>query len=127
MIVFLDRNLGKSVPCALQKVRSDVVAYHQIYDDPMVDDTDLTPFAASCDWTFVTRDKRIERRPAEVAAIRSSAAKCIVLSQGAPMTKWDILHRLVCGWEEIESIVDTRVGPFILKVQYGGRLKLVAL
>lgn len=75
----------------------------------------------------MTRDKKIERRPSELDAIRASGAKCVVLSQSAAMNKWDILHRIVCGWDEITAMVDNRDGPFILKVQFGGRLKLVVL
>lgn len=123
MTPFFDRNFGTRVPRAIRLVGKDV-RYHDDEKFPQdTPDSDLIQDVARRGWPLVTRDKRIRRRLAEVNAIRSANAKCVVLSQRAAMTSWDLLHRVVCSWDEIEHIVDNTPGPFILSVYKNGSLR----
>jgi predicted nuclease of predicted toxin-antitoxin system len=113
--------MGTSVPAALDIVGKNVRWHDVVFAGRAATDPEIIQAVAQNGWVLVTRDKRIERRPAEIKAIKDSAAKCIVLIQRVNLTRWDMLQRLVCSWEEIEGIVDSIVGPFILKLYRRGR------
>lgn len=126
MTPFFDRNLGTRLPTALRLV-GQVLHYHDEVFPQTAVDTEIIARVAHEDWVLVTRDKKIRRRPAEVAAIRTSGAKCVVFAQRATMTTWPLMKRLVCSWEDIESIVDGALGPLIVSVYHDGRTKILHL
>lgn len=125
MIPFFDRNVGTSVPGALRLVRKDVRVHDEVFGEQKVPDTAIIPRTAQEGWVLITRDKKMHRRPAELDAIRSSRARCVVLVQRKNLTRWDMLRRLVCSWDEIEGLVEGSAGPLILKLYARGRPKKV--
>ena len=126
MTPFFDRNFGSRVPRAIRLAGQEIRLHDEEcrQDTP---DTEIIPLTAQNDWVLVTRDKKLRKRPAEVEAIRSAAAKCVVLAQRAQMNAWDLLQRVVCSWSDIEQIVDNSPGPFILNVYKDGRLSRIDL
>ena len=127
MIPFFDRNFGTRVPRAIRLVGRDIRYHDEEFAAQDTPDTDIIPNVARNGWVMLTRDKKIRRRPAEVAAIRMARAKCVVLAQRSALNAWGLLHRVVCSWEDIETIVDRSSGPFILNVYKDGRLRKVDL
>src|SRR5688500_16960338 len=69
-----------------------------------VDDKDWIPIVASFGWTIISRDTHIEKRPAEMAAVRDNGAKPITLSSAEKLDVWRQLEILMCNWRTIERL-----------------------
>jgi hypothetical protein len=70
------------------------------------------PRVASLGWLIITRDSRIARNRAEIAAVRDSGARMVALAGPEAVGTWAQLETLCCQWRAIEHQVD-RPGPFI--------------
>ncbi|MCC2592000.1 hypothetical protein LKO27_00960 [Tessaracoccus sp. OS52] len=64
---------------------------------------------------IITRDKRIQDRPMEIAAVRDYGARMVNLSSPDATTKWGQLEVLMSRWRDIERLSD-RAGPFIVSM-----------
>ena len=60
-------------------------------------------------------DTRIQRRPAEVAAVKSSGAKLFAIASDEKLDTWRQLEILMCNWRAIGRLAETP-GPFIYRV-----------
>ena len=78
-------------------------------------DVDWIPPVAAEGWIAVTRDARIQHRPAELAAVRDHAARLVNLDSADAGTKWGQLEVFMTRWRRIEALLE-RPGPFILSV-----------
>ncbi len=57
-----------------------------------VDDDVWIPIVAARGWSIITRDKAIQRRPAEIEAVRDSGAKMFALTSREQLSVWDQLE-----------------------------------
>lgn len=80
-----------------------------------VDDDVWIPIVASRGWGIITRDKAIQRRPAEIEAVRDSGAKMFALTSREQLSVWDQLEIVLSRWRDIERLADDP-GPYIYAV-----------
>ena len=73
------------------------------------------PIVAEQGWLIVTRDSAIQRRRAEVAAVRENGARMVALAGADAIGKWDQLEVLMVNWRRIQAWAD-QPGPFIYSV-----------
>ncbi len=79
---------------------------------PATADPVWIPEVARRGWVVITRDNRINRRPAEVAAVRDHAACLVALAGPDARTTWDQLEIVMTQWRQIEALHGLP-GPFI--------------
>ena len=70
------------------------------------------PQVASLGWLIITRDSRIARNRAEIAAVRDSGARMVALAGPEAAGTWAQLEALCCQWRALERRLD-EPGPFI--------------
>lgn len=80
--------------------------------NPATKDDVWIPEVASRSWLIITRDSRIQRHPAEMAAVRANAARMVALTGDQARGTWQQLEVLIRHWRAIEALA-TRPGPFI--------------
>ena len=80
-----------------------------------IDDDDWIPIVAAQGWGIISRDTRIERRPAEVAAVKDNGAKLFAITSEEKLDTWRQLEVLMCNWRAIDRLAETP-GPFIYRV-----------
>ena len=73
-------------------------------------DDQWIPTVTRQQWLIITRDKRIQDRPMEIAAVRDYGARMVNLSSPDATTKWGQLEVLMSRWRDIERLSD-RAGP----------------
>jgi hypothetical protein len=59
-----------------------------------------------------TRDRRIERRPAERQAVSNYSVKLFAITSPEQLDKWRQLESVMSRWREIERLA-AELGPFI--------------
>jgi hypothetical protein len=79
---------------------------------PKAKDHEWIPVVAAAGWLIVTRDRHIQRRPAQLQAVAESGAKMIALEPADAGTTWAQLELVMMQWRNIEAKVD-EPGPFI--------------
>jgi hypothetical protein len=89
-------------------------------------DPQWIPFVAQKRWLIVTRDSNIQRRRAEVAAVRDNGARMVAIAGSDARGTWEQLEVLVVNWRRIQSWAD-EPGPFIYSVTRTGTPRLVDL
>lgn len=77
-----------------------------------VPDTVWIPEVAREGWVIITRDGKIARRRAELAAVRDSSARMVALSGREALTVWDQLVIVAARWDDLERLT-IEPGPFI--------------
>lgn len=83
-------------------------------------DADWIPVAARNDWVVILRDKRIQRRPAELAALAANPLRVLVLTSAGQLGVWEQLRVLLRYWDRIEELVETEPGPWLCAVTKNG-------
>jgi PIN like domain len=66
----------------------------------------------SVGWLIITRDSRIARNRAEIAAVRDSEARIVALAGPEAVGTWAQLETLCCQWRAIGRRLDD-ASPFI--------------
>lgn len=79
---------------------------------PGTPDTVWIPQVAAEKWVVITRDRQIEQRTAEKAAIRAAGGRHVALTSRGNLNKFEILEAVICQWRKIEELCDLP-GPFI--------------
>lgn len=79
---------------------------------PQTKDAQWIPQVTSNDWVVITRDRHIQHRPAERAALISASARHVTLDAGKQLDRWGQLEIVVTQWRAIERLVDLP-GPWI--------------
>ena len=115
---FLDRTLGRRIVAAgLRDLGWSVVTHHELFGDrdQDVDDVEWIDECSRRGSPVLSNDKRIRYRPAEIAAIRSSAVRIFVLSSGSLKAEQqvELLHR---HRDEILELAALK-GPLLCSVQ----------
>lgn len=110
----IDRSLGRKVLAqALADVGASVRTLADVYGkrEERVPDEEWLARAGAESWVVLTKDARIRYRPAELEAIRISAAKVFVVT-GKRLTGEEIAARVVQNLHRIEQAAGKR-GPFV--------------
>jgi uncharacterized protein with PIN domain len=79
---------------------------------PAVRDEEWIPVVSRQGWLIITRDRRIQDRPAEVSAVRDHDARRVALSSIEARSTFQQLEIVMSRWRDIENSL-TRPGPFI--------------
>lgn len=77
-----------------------------------VPDEEWIPVVAGRGWTIITRDQRIERRPAERASVIANSARVVAITSKEKLTVWHQLEIVMTRWRDIERVADVP-GPSI--------------
>jgi hypothetical protein len=80
-----------------------------------VDDDVWIAIVAARGWSIITRDKAIQRRPAEIKAVRDSGAKMFALTSREQLSVWDQLEIMMSRWRDIDRL-SGEPGPFIYAI-----------
>lgn len=124
MILFIDRDLGKRLGRALRTVGVTVTLHIDRYpnaDAETVPDREWIVEAARRGETLITRDGRIRRTSAELAAVVAAGARCFVLETGNA-TPFVYLRALMVAWPEMERLAREEPAPFMFGITRAGRL-----
>src|SRR6185295_17907366 len=92
--------------------------------DPAALDRDWIPIVAQAGLTVITRDRRIERRPAELAAVKNHGLKLVVITARDQLRIWDLLEIVLGNWRAIERLHNEEHGPFIFSLTRAGARRL---
>jgi hypothetical protein len=84
------------------------------------------PVVANEGWLIVTRDSAIQRRRAEVAAVRNNGARMVALAGADAGGKWEQLEVLMINWRRIQTWAG-EPGPFIYSVTRAGTPRRIPL
>jgi hypothetical protein len=83
-----------------------------IVTSPAVKDPVWIPQVAEQGWLIITRDRRIQHRPAEINAVLGAGAKLVTLASADAGDTWAQLEVLMCQWRGVERLAN-EAGPFI--------------
>lgn len=70
------------------------------------------PQVARQGWLIITRDSRIQERPAEIDAVQAYGVRMVALASTDAKTVWAQLEVFMTQWRRIEASFD-EAGPFI--------------
>lgn len=79
---------------------------------PSTPDPEWIPLVAARGWLIVTRDRHIQRYPAEVAAVRDNAAKMVALAGDEARDTWAQLEIVMRHWRRFEEL-QAQSGPYV--------------
>jgi uncharacterized protein with PIN domain len=77
-----------------------------------VEDEVWIPETARQDWLIITRDRAIQDKRAEIAAVRDHGARMVTLASAEAKSVWLQLEVVMCQWRRIEGLLE-QPGPFI--------------
>ncbi len=89
-----------------------------------VEDTDWLPIVTAHGWAIITRDKRIERKPAERQAIIDHGARLFAITSTDQLTKWAQLEIVMSRWRDIELLA-RKPGPTMFALTYSGYRQVI--
>ena len=89
-----------------------------------VDDDVWIPTVTGEGWAIISRDTKIARRPAEIAAIRSANAKMFAITSTEKLDVWRQLEVLLCNWRRVEEAFPNP-GPYIFRLTRTGMSRLI--
>lgn len=89
-------------------------------------DPQWIPAVARHDWLIVTRDSAIQRRRAEIAAVRDNSARMVAIAGDDARGTWEQLEVLMINWRRIQRWLD-EPGPFIYSVTRTGVPRSISL
>lgn len=118
MILFFDRNFGKTIPKVLQQIRRFPfeVHYHQEYFAQGELDDVWLPTVGEKDWLVVTQDYSYHKNQSEIDAIRHYKIGCFYL-WGAKATQWEMFRCLVRAVDRMIQVAEESPKPFIYVVR----------
>jgi len=82
---------------------------------PGVPDHEWLPEVGRNGWAVLTRDRRIERRPAEKQAVIAYGVKLFAITSAEQLDKWRQLEIIMSRWRDVERLAG-RQGPFIYRL-----------
>lgn len=84
---------------------------------PETPDLTWIPIVAGNGWAIITRDRAIQRRPAEWQAVMEHKAKMFTITSRGQLSKWGLLEVFMARWRQIEELA-SEPGPYIYAVSY---------
>jgi hypothetical protein len=126
VILFFDRNLGRSIPQAFRMlgIPDTIEAHHEHFPHDVQDDVWLAEVGAR-GWIVVTQDYKFHRRPHELAAIKQHGVGVFYV-WGAGATMWEVARVFVAAYDRICEAASTP-RPFVYRVHKDGRLTRIDL
>ncbi len=83
------------------------------------------PIVATHGLVVIARDKRIRRKPGEIATYRAHGLRAFGLAAKRDLTTWGYLELVVRHWSRMQAVIATRpVGPWYFTVMEGGLTEL---
>jgi hypothetical protein len=81
------------------------------------------PVVAGAGLVIVTRDSQIQRRPAELNAVREHGARLVALAGAETAGTWAQLEVVMINWRRLDALTE-RPGPFVYRAT---RSRLIAV
>lgn len=75
-------------------------------------DVDWIPQVADAEWIIISRDRHIQHRPAERAALMDARARMFRLDARRGLSKWQELEIIVTQWRRFEEMRELP-GPWL--------------
>jgi len=126
MTFFFDTNIGDFMVHGLRGFGEDVSHLTEHFAPDTVDSVWLE-FIGKSGMFLITRDKRIRRRPAELAALKRFRVGAFFLI-GKEMGKWAQIEQVVHAWPRIKDAATRTAVPFAYRVdRYGANVLQVQL
>lgn len=126
-VLFFDRDVGTSLPQALEIIRLPTrVEYHQVHfpinsqDDVWMSDVGLRG------WIVIGHDSQHHRKPAELSAIEQYDIGCFYL-WGRHARRWEKMRCFLNAYLKILEAIDTTPKPFVYRITQIARLESVPL
>ena len=130
MIFFFDRDLGTSLPLALQKLHFDKqfheMHYHQQHFAINEPDDVWLPQVGQRGWTVIGHDKQHHTKENEISAIKQYSIGCFYL-WGSEAKRWEKMQCFARAYEHIVEAEKVTPKPFIYIVGKMGTLKAVPI
>lgn len=98
------------VPDALRAAGAEVVVHDDSYPQSTLD-ADLLREVGAKGWVFVTKDKRIRRRPNELEALRNAGVRAFVVTAGN-LSGPEVAALLAAHLLRMTRIATTQSPPF---------------
>lgn len=71
------------------------------------------PEVARLGWAILTRDRKIQSRVSESAAVVASGARMFAITSPEQLSVWEQLEVVMCNWRRIEDQL-TEPGPWVM-------------
>lgn len=84
-------------------------------ESPHLPDHEWLPIVGGQGWAVLTRDRRIERRPAERQAVIDYGVKLFAITSPEQLDKWRQLEIIMSRWRDLEALAE-QPGPFIYRL-----------
>lgn len=84
-------------------------------ESPHLPDHEWLPVVGEQGWVVLTRDQRIERRPAERQAVIDYGVKLFAITSPEKLDKWRQLEIVMSRWRDLERLAE-QPGPFIYRL-----------
>ena len=91
---------------------------------PDTADSVWIPQVAALGWGIITRDRAIQRKPAELAAVNAHGAKMFAITTTEKLSTWHLLEIVTINWRRMESLLGDP-GPFIYAITRTGARKVL--
>lgn len=91
--------------------------------EPHTKDEVWVPRVAAEGWGIITRDRAIQRRPAELAAVRANGAKVFAITTDEKLSVWHWLEIVAINWRRMEFLLDDD-GPYIYAITRTGTRRM---
>ena len=91
---------------------------------PSAKDVEWIPVVASAEWIVISRDRHLQSRPSELAAIKGSRIKVITLDGRKQLNRWLQLEIVVSQWRDIEALRPLP-GPWVYVASRTGLRKAI--
>ena len=112
-VYFTDRDLGKQFPRILAEAAISVERHADLFL-PDGSDEQWLKYCGTHDGVAITHNSRIRYVPNELAAVKRFAVRLLVVAGQSPSA--ELARNFVQTLPRIESMLDERKPPFILKV-----------
>ncbi len=124
MKFFIDNNLSESLAKGLAAFGEDVVHLKDRFPQN-APDTEWLEYVGQNQWVLITRDERVRRNPAELAALRRHRVGAFFLG-GKNLNRCRIIQQLVRNWPRIKEYAGKTKPPYAFRVPPSGT-KLVPI
>jgi len=114
MTFFFDNNLSQKIVDGFRCFGEDVTHLKEHFPED-VEDEQWLPFVGEREWTAITRDDRVRRRPLQLAKIREYDVGLYVLA-GKNLSAWQLIQQLVRLWPRIKEGAEKAKRPFVFRL-----------
>lgn len=126
MKCFFDENLGKELALGLRGFGEETLHLTERFS-PGKPDEEWLPYVAENGYVLFTRDKKILRRPQQLAIIKEYKIGAFFLA-GKTMSRWNYIRQIVMAWHKIEAAAKKDPPPYAYKVnRYGTEVTKISL